>query len=141
MGRRKWLIITVVAVTVVLVVGIIGGVVYAQTTTPTPDSQGKTLLARVAAILGIEEQTLEDAFNQAKKEMSDEALGKKLDALVEQGKLTQEQADEYKEWWESRPDVPNITDGKGLRGFGDGFGGFRCFPGKMRLAPAPSATQ
>ena len=137
--RRKWVIVAVAAIAVVLVVGIVGGVVYAQTTsTPTTGDQEKTLLARVADILGIDQQKVEDAFSQAKKEMSDEALAKKLAALVEAGKLTQEQADQYKNWWESRPDVPNILEGKGLKGFG---GEFRCFPGKMRLAPTPSATQ
>jgi hypothetical protein len=137
--RRKWVIVAVAAIAVVLVAGIVGGVVYAQTTsTPTTVNQEKTLLARVAEILGIDQQKVEDAFSQAKKEMSDEALANRLAALVEQGKLTQAQADQYKNWWESRPDVPGILDGKGLKGLG---GGFRCFPGKMRLAPTPSATQ
>jgi uncharacterized membrane protein len=86
--RRKWVIVAVAAIAVVLVVGIVGGVVYAQTTsTPTTDNQEKTLLARVADILGIDQQKVEDAFSQAKKEMSDEALAKKLAALVEAGKL------------------------------------------------------
>ncbi len=142
--KRKWLIIAAVALVVVLAAGIIGGVVYAQTTTTptttsTPDNQGKTLLARVAAILGIDQNKLEDAYAQAKKEMTDEALTSRLDALVKAGKLTQAQADQYKKWWESRPDVPNITDGKGLQGNG---GGFRCYPGRgMRLAPNLSNTQ
>ena len=137
--KRKWLIVAAVALVVILMAGIIGGVVYAQTTTPTPtpDNQGKTLLARVADILGIDQQKLEDAYNQAKKEMSDEALTSKLDTLVKAGKLTQEQADQYKQWWESRPDVPNITDGKALQG-----GGLGCYPGRMmRVAPNLSNTQ
>jgi uncharacterized membrane protein len=137
--KRKWLIVAAVALVVILMAGIIGGVVYAQTTTPTPtpDNQGKTLLARVADILGIDQQKLEDAYSQAKKEMSDEALTNRLDALVKAGKLTQEQADQYKQWWESRPDVPNITGGKGLRG-----GGLGCYPGRMmRVAPDLSNTQ
>ncbi len=141
--KRKWLILAAVALVVILVAGIIGGVVYAQTntptTTPTPTNQEKTLLARTAAILGIDQQKLEGAYNQAKKEMTDEALTNRLNALVKQGKLTQEHADQYKKWWESRPDVPNITGGKGLPGNG---GGFRCYPGRgMRLAPNLSNTQ
>ena len=137
--RRRWVILAAVAIIVVLVVGIIGGMAYAQTTTtPSTGSQGKTLLARVASILGIDQKKLEDAYSQAKKEMSDEALTNRLKALVDQGKLTQDQADQYKKWWDSRPNVPNITDGQGLKGLNGG--GFRCFPGKGRLAPTPSVT-
>ena len=60
------------------------------------DSSGKTLLARVAEILGIDQQKVEDAFAQAQKEMQNEALDNYLKNLVDEGKITQEQADQYK---------------------------------------------
>lgn len=37
--------------------------------------------------------------------MRDEALDNRLKCLVEKGKITQEQADQYKQWWQSRPDM------------------------------------
>ncbi|MFH1484678.1 MAG: hypothetical protein ABIH46_01275 [Chloroflexota bacterium] len=90
--------------------------------------QGTTqsFAARVALILGIEEQKVKDAFSQARKEMRDEALDARLANLVEQGKITQEQADQYKTWWKSRPDIPL----GGERAFS--HLGKRGFPGGMR---------
>jgi uncharacterized membrane protein len=139
--KRKWLIIAVLAAVIVLVAGIIGGVAYAQSsTTPTPstiDTAKTGIMARVAEILGIDQQKLQDAFNQAQKEQADAALTARLDSLVKAGKMTQAQADHYKKWWESRPDVAGQADGKGFMG---GRGGMPCLPG--RFGPVgPRATQ
>ena len=53
-------------------------------------------LSKVASILGIEEETLTSAMDQAKQEIHDEAkeeLKAKLQASVDNGEITQEQAD------------------------------------------------
>jgi len=102
--KRKWIIAAAILAVVVLLAGSVGGVALAQTSS-TGDNPEKTLLARVAAILGIDQQKLEDAFAQAQKEMRDEALDSRLRGLVEKGKITQEQADQYRQWWQSRPDI------------------------------------
>jgi len=154
MWRNKKLVIVTALVAAVLLVGGIGGVVYAQAKNRVDDqigvtlasdnaSQPKTLLARVAAILGIEQQKLEDAFAQARSETQDEALDNHLKNLVDQGKITQEQADQYKAWVKSKPDMTQyeqqLRDWQNTRpdiplplpgGF-DGFGG-RGFRGGMR---------
>ncbi|MEW6034615.1 MAG: hypothetical protein AB1603_07155 [Chloroflexota bacterium] len=145
---KKWLIVVVLATTL-LVAGSIGGVALAQTGS---DGSGKTLLARVAAILGIEQQQVEDAFSQAQREMQEEALDSYLQNLVDQGEITQEQADKYKTWWQTRPDMEPYRQqleewqqarpdmpltgsfggrGFGGRGFGGGMGwsGGSCFRG------------
>ena len=97
----------------VLGVGLIGGVVLADEAADA--GKGKGLIARVAEILGLEEQTVRDAFDQARGEIHDEALGKRLDAAVEKGVLTQEQADALQAWYDARPeDLPRM--------FGRGFG-------------------
>ncbi|MBI2830316.1 MAG: hypothetical protein HYX81_04065 [Chloroflexi bacterium] len=98
---KKKKIMLIAALAVVVLVGSLGVVVYAQE--GTTSGQPKTLLARVATILGIDQQKVEDAFKQAQKDMQAEALDARLKALVEQGKITQEQADQYKKWWQSRP--------------------------------------
>ena len=116
MWRRKKFIAVALLVVVVLF-GSIGGVVFAQTENEN-DSQPKTLLARVAEILDIDQQKLEDAFVQARSEMRAEALQNRLADAVEQGILTQEEADQYLEWWQAKPDVQ--LGGPGLRGFGGG---------------------
>jgi uncharacterized membrane protein len=163
---RKWVIAIVLALVVIVAAGITGGVVYAQSpsTTPTPTPSGtttpndeeKTITDRVAEILGLDSKTVEDAFAQAKQEIADEAVKARLDKLVEAGKLTQAQADQYYQWWQSRPDMPEgfmMPDGANMkRGamMGSGFGGkgcfeFRGFPGKgvapATPTPSPSATE
>ncbi len=126
MWRKKKLVIIGVLVAAVLLVGGVAGVALAQTGSTDNTTPANTLLARVATILGIDQQKVEDAFTQAKKEMQDEALDNYLAKLVEQGKITQEQADQYKTWWSSRPE--------GLAGFGfRGHGGFRGMGGMRGL--------
>ena len=44
-------------------------------------------------------------MKQARQELSDEAMQSKLDSLVEKGLITQEQADEYLDWRQSRPEA------------------------------------
>ena len=111
---KKRLIAAAVAVGLVAA-AIVGGTVLAS---GDGDKDGKRsgLVSRVAEILGLEEQTVQDAFDQARSELRDECLQKKLDAAVERGVLTQEQADELKAWYEDMPE--------GLpRGFRGGFWG------------------
>ncbi len=124
MWRSKKLLIIAVLAAVVLA-GSIGGIALAQTGSADNTTSGTTLLARVAAILGIDQQKVEDAFAQAQRQMQEEALDNYLKNLVDQGKITQEQADQYKAWVQARPDLPL---GFGLRGDG-GFGGPRGFRG------------
>jgi flagellar basal body-associated protein FliL len=137
--RKKLMIITMLAAVVILLVGIIGGSAFAQSgATPTPGDTGKTtLLARVAAILGIEQQQLEDAFAQAQKDMMQEQMTNRLNRMVEEGKITQEQADQYLEWQQSRPDVPPFLNGRGAMGFP---GKFRGMPGMRGNMVPPSPT-
>lgn len=160
MWRRKKLIIVVV-LTAVMLAGSIGGVVLAQTENG-DDSQPKTLLDRVAEILvgegvNITSEQLKDAFAQAQSEMRTDALQSYLENLVKEGKITQEEADQYLEWWQSRPDMepfrqqlrewqqarpdmppelkewqqsrPDVPVGFGFRGHGwfRGMGGMRGF--------------
>ena len=105
--RKRWVIVSVVMAA--LAIAITGGAIMAQ---DEDEDSSKTFAGRVAEILGLEDDTVADAMKQAKEDMRDEAIKAKLDALVEAGKITQEEADEYLEWLESRPDVD----------FGGGFG-------------------
>jgi len=74
------------------------------------------LLPRVAQILGISEETLTNAVKQARQEMRDEAINKRLAKAVEQGRLTQEEADAIKAWWGQRPRVLNSGSFPGVFG-------------------------
>ena len=88
----------------VLALALTGGAVLAQSDDSDSDSRKGKFAERVASILGLESSQVEDAMKQARTELRDEWLQEKLDALVESGKITQEQADEYKAWVEARPE-------------------------------------
>ena len=81
------------------------------------DSKVGKFTSRVAEILGLDEAQVEDAMKQAWQEFRDEAMQSKLESLVEKGRITQEQADEYLDWHQSRPE---ILAGFGKSGFGYG---------------------
>ena len=123
MNTRRWLYALIL--TGLLVIGITGGTVLAHGGGENGDSPIESFASRVAGILGLglTEAQVQDAFDQARTEMQDEALQAKLDQLVENGRLSQEQADEYKGWYDSRPET--LTQGFGGRKFhfGRGFGG------------------
>ena len=108
---KKFVLVTTLAA--VVLVGSITGAVLAQNG---DDSQPKAgpelLLGRVCEIyqqktgVAIDSEALKDAFAQAKSEMRAKALQTRLQYLVEQGKITQDEADQWTEWWQSKPDVP-----------------------------------
>ncbi len=133
---KKFILIALLAV--IVLVGSTVGVVFAQTENG-DESQPKTLLGRVAEILDIDQQKLEDAFAQARSEMRDEALDSRLQNLVDQGLITQDEANQYKEWWQSRPamQLPRPFGRLGGHGFRSGmrWGGGHPFYGEPNLTP------
>ena len=76
-----------------------------------PPRQG-AIEARVAEILGIDQQTIENAVKQARTETAKENLDARLQELVDNGTLTEQQADAFKTWLTSKPDVPMVPPGK-----------------------------
>jgi len=91
----------------------------------TVETQQEALLYRVCQIYeantgtAIDPQQLKAAFDQAMKEKQDEAMQSWLQKLVSEGKITQEEADQYLAWWQARPDV--TLPGPGGLGFGGGM--------------------
>ena len=102
---KKWLLV-LGAVAAVAVIG--AGAVMAQT--PATGS-GKTFLDRVAEKLGIDTPKLQNAIKDARNDQIDEA--------VQNGDLTQKQADALKQKLDQAP------DGGGFPGFGLGHMGGR----------------
>ena len=88
----------------------------AATSTPVPAPGSTTLLGRVATILGLEETTVEDAFQQARKDQRTEKYREALDRKIEQGFITSEEADEPFLWFHSRPDSLAVVSGKAAAG-------------------------
>ena len=117
--KSRWLLIPVgVFALAAVVVGALAASGGALSADDDEDADGDGFAARVATILGLEETAVSDAMAQAKREMRSEALRDALDAKVEAGRITQEQADEYFEWAES---APEWSEG-GHFGRGDHFG-------------------
>jgi len=87
----------------------------------------QALLDRACAIyeeetgVAIDSEQLKDALNQAQSELRDEALVNLLENLVDEGKVTQEEADQYLIWWQSRPDIELPLPGLGGRVPGGGM--------------------
>ena len=119
MTIRRWLVIPAIAG--LAAVAALGGIAAAG-----GGERGETG-SRVAEILELDEQTVTDAFKQAMQQRFDEALQARLDKLVEAGRITQEQADEIKAWYDERPE--------GVPGFGFGKRGFHRKAGPT-LAPS-----
>ena len=109
MWKGKKFIVIAALIAGVLVAGTTG-IVLAQ---DGDDSTGThpALLARVAQILNIDQQKLEDAFKQAmseKREQLKETFDQKLQDMVTEGKITQQQLNEFKAWQEAKPGIPMV---------------------------------
>lgn len=98
--------LTAVLVAVILS-GSLAGIVFAQ------ENSGQNprgaVAERVAAILNVDQQELEDAFKQARSELWEEALDNRLQELLADGVLSQDEADAYKAWVDARPDIPSVN--------------------------------
>jgi hypothetical protein len=140
MKRKKLIIISSIVAGVIVVIGLVGGSVFAASTTTsiTATNPESIFAGKVATILGIDQVKVEAAFTQAEKEMRTEAENSRLAKMVEDGTITQTQADQYKAWLESQPDVPALNGPRGGRGMmGPGFG---CPPGGPRPELSSTST-
>ncbi|MFC1943065.1 hypothetical protein ACFLWO_00575 [Chloroflexota bacterium] len=69
------------------------------------DNMTEGLLARVAEKLGITGEELTNAFEEAQQEIREEAFIGRLDKAVAEGRITEDEANEIKAWYEQRPEV------------------------------------
>ena len=130
MWRSKKFIVA--AVMAVVLVGSISGVALATDNgdDSQPEAERGAMLERVCEIyqentgVTIDQEALKDAVAQAQSEMQAAAMENHLQSLIDEGEITQEEADQYLEWWESKPDVSI--------GFGShGHGGMRGLGGPL----------
>ena len=116
--RKRWFLVA--ASVALLAVGLVGGAAFAAGAPshaigngPHQDydhedrwggkGNGNAITARVAEILGIEQDTLESAFATALDEQASAKFEERMAALVTDETLTQEQADAANAWFEERP--------------------------------------
>ena len=147
--RSKKLLVSGV-LAAVLVAGSIGGAVAAADGEESqPETLFEALWDRVCAIYkdntgdDIDPEALRDAVVEARAEMCAEAQDLYLQKLADEGRITPEQAEELKAWWDARPDdLPFLRPFGRIRshGFGGGmkWGEESLFAGKMsRCQPVP----
>jgi hypothetical protein len=151
--RKKVLVIGLVCA--VVLGATIGGFAMANAadnSTNTTATAVTTLMDKVAEIYQkntgttIDAQQLQTAFEQAGAAIKADRLDQMLQKLVDSGKITQAQADQWKAWWtsrptqalsdayktwlQSRPSIPGLPGGNGKM---MPFGGLRGMgPGMMR---------
>lgn len=104
--KRKWLMVPLV--TGMLAVGLTGATALAHNEDGEEESLKSTVATKVAEILGMDEQTIKDALQEATQEVHSERTEHRLGHMVEEGRITQEEADAYLGWYAARPDVPNL---------------------------------
>jgi hypothetical protein len=129
-----------------------GVMVAADDSSSTVDQQSQLadrhqeLLDRACAIYeentgtAMDSDQFEAALEQAQGELQEEALESRLDDLVENGKMTQDEADSYLEWWQSRPDIQLALPGLGGPGPNGGMMWGRGFGPRGGSCPSPDAS-
>ena len=133
--NKRWLLVPIVVG--LLTVGITAGAVLAHGGGDGRESARTSFANRVAAILGLEETPVQDAFTlaweearEAKQAAHEARLQDRLNQAVEDGSISQEQADQYMEWVRSRPE--GIRSQLGIRGFrGHGLSGGHGFGARL----------
>jgi polyhydroxyalkanoate synthesis regulator phasin len=116
MKRRRVKFVVGVAATSVILVGLGAAGAVAASRALSPSEESKAVIEDAAGQLGVEPDALSDALEKA--------LKNRIDAAVDAGRLTQEQADELKERIDSGNGVP-LFGGLGPGGHRGGhFGHF-----------------
>jgi len=147
MWRSKKLIIGVV-LAAALLFGSLGGVALAADNEDDsqPGAFFGALWDKVCAIYEektgdtLDQEALKEAFAGAHSELRLEAMQNRIQSMVEEGKITQEQADEYLNWQKA---MPEIADGFGFRGHigFHGMGGLRGIGGMHGFGAPCAATE
>ena len=166
---KKWIIIGVVCLVVVVGV-ILGGVAIANAANNDNASSANATQAslwdKVAQMYqqdtgtAIDPSALQKAYQEAGKALREDKIDQMLQNLVTQGKITQDQANTWKTWWDSRPtsalsdqfktwlnSAPNIPGLPGGKNFGRmpfgkhmPFGGGGKFFGHNTQTTTPSTN-
>ena len=131
--RKRWLVVTLLVAFAAIAAA--GGAALAQEEPEEGSPPHRGFAERGADILGLETVHLQAAFDEAKKDMKAEALDRRLARLVEAGLITEAQADEYRQWINSRPDfLPLERSKKRFGGHAFGRKGHKGLDFRSRLS-------
>jgi hypothetical protein len=107
--HKKVIFVTVIAV--IVLAATLGAVAFAQADDEGTQTVKATLYERVAQVYqantgnAIDAAKLQEAFTQAQKDLATEAQDRMWQKLIDEGKITQQQLDDYKAWLEARPNM------------------------------------
>ena len=125
--RRKRVLVPALAA--LLLTATIAGTAFAQGESDDDSSSVSRFAEILAEKLGIDEDQVQTAVEETKAELQaerkaarEQQLRDKLAAMVEEGSITQEQADEYLDWY---LDPPELASGKFGKKFASGRGHHR----------------
>ena len=96
-----------IAVVTVLSLGItaIASAQSAENGAETDVDLRQIFVGKVADILGIDEEQVTDAFTQARQEMREERQEQRLQNAIDNGLITEGEANQIRGWWDSRPEA------------------------------------
>lgn len=123
--RRRWVIGSLLGLGALSAVAV--GVAVAAPSGDDGERPRDKIIERAASILGIETDRLEDAIQQAQADLDEERRDERLQELVADGVISQEEADQIKAWLDSMPDAikklpfKHFLPGPALRGHPDVF--------------------
>ena len=100
MKRRLFLGLAAVAI---LASGIVAGVAWTQVAHAQEEAKTRSFTARLATILGLEVEVVQDAFKEARRTIQAERFQTRMERLVETERITQDEADAAIEWYNERP--------------------------------------
>lgn len=138
MAKNKKIVVGVVLVVVLLTGSLVGGVVLAadngvESNTGARDAMWEKVCALYLEKTGtsLDQEALRESFKEAMGDMREKArqmyrdgetarellsMQDRLQSMVEKDKITQEQADEYLQWWNTRTEVDFGLSVRGHRG-------------------------
>lgn len=121
-----------------LLTGVVAGTVFAQEGSTDDSPRASRFVEILAGKLGLGEEEVQTAVSEAREELQaerkaawEQKVRDKLAAMVEDGRITQEQVDEYLDWYLNPPEIAP-REPRGRFGFGrdhhrgkrSGFGGY-----------------
>lgn len=77
------------------------------------EGPGQMFIGKLAGILGMEEGEVSDAMQQARREMGEEFKQQRLQNALGEGLITDAEAEQIQEWWDSRPEAMHQLGAQG----------------------------
>lgn len=106
---RKYMKFGLIAIAALTALSVgLTAIVFADSPEADTGSDGgprQVFISKVAEILELDEEQVADAFIQARQEMSEEFQQQRLQSAIEEGLITEAEAEQIQVWWQNRPEA------------------------------------